>query len=152
MLDQPSRFITSTLIHGDFGHLLQNLGGLIIFRSILKQLGLINKYFVLVLIVILIPTSTIFAWLWEIKIIANIDYAMLGFSGVIFGLNAFLLLASIQGKRYWIGMKLGLKQNLEARQTMIVLTIIGQVWSFLPGVSLVGHEAGFLAGAMIYLF
>jgi len=34
---------------------------------------------------------------------------------------------------------------------MMVLTGIGIIWSLLPGISLLGHLAGFIAGALLFL-
>ena len=48
-------------------------------------------------------------------------------------------------------LKIDLTKNQQIRQTMIVLTGIGIAWSLLPGISLLGHLAGFIAGALLFL-
>ena len=75
----------------------------------------------------------------------------IGFSGILYGVNAFILLASIYEKQRFIGLKIDLKKNQQIRQTMIVLTGIGIAWSLLPGISLLGHLAGFIAGVLLFL-
>ena len=34
---------------------------------------------------------------------------------------------------------------------MIVLTVIGQVWTLMGGVSVVGHQSGLVAGLLLFL-
>ncbi len=75
----------------------------------------------------------------------------LGFSGILYGIDAFILLASIYGKERFLKLKIDLRKNQQVRQTIIVLTGVGIAWSFLPGISLPGHLAGFIAGALLFL-
>ena len=131
--DQPYRIFTSILIHADLNHLLSNLGGIIITRYFLN-------FFII--------------WVYEnilsyFKIYPN--YAALGFSGIIYALFGFLLLASCYGKEYFLGKEIGFKSNYEVQQMSKTICPIGLFLSFLPGVSLLGHLSGFIAGCFLFL-
>ena len=151
MLDQPHRFLTNALIHIDGRHLLTNLFGIVIGRAILMQLGMKSKYLFALLVAILIPLSSFLQWMWEVVIASNLNAASLGFSGVIYGIDAFLLLSAVKGKDTFIKMPINLAKNSQAQQTMIVLTVMGQIWNFTGGVSVVGHQSGLVAGMLLFL-
>ena len=75
----------------------------------------------------------------------------LGFSAILYGIYAFILLASIYGKQTFLGVQIGLRSNYQCRQIMTVLTVMGVLYSFGPGISLIGHLSGFAAGAILFL-
>ena len=147
---EPHRFFTSTIIHADAEHLLLNLGGIVVARAIFKRLGMRNNYLFLLLTMFLIPSSTLLMWIWE-RVVFNRNSAALGFSGVIYGIDAFLLLCGIYGKNRFFGIPINIYKNYQVQQSMIVLTIIGQIWNFSGGVSIVGHNSGFVAGIILFL-
>ncbi len=135
--DQPYRIFTSILIHADLNHLLSNLGGIIITRYFLMRLGIESRFFYLKFILICSFLNFFIIWIYE-KILSYFinfypNYAALGFSGIIYALFGFLLLTSFYGKSHFLGNKIGLKS------------------SFLPGVSLLGHLSGFIAGCFLFL-
>ena len=147
---EPHRFFTSTIIHADAEHLLLNLGGIIVARAIFKRLGMRNNYLFLLLTIFLIPSSTLLMWIWE-EVVSNPNSAALGFSGVIYGVNAFLLLCAIYGKNRFFRIPINIYKNYQVQQSMIVLTIIGQIWNYSGGVSILGHNSGFVAGIVLFL-
>ena len=151
MLYQPHRFFTSALVHMDGRHLLTNLFGVVIARAIFMQLGMRSKYLFAVLVALLIPLSSILQWFWEAIISSQLNAASLGFSGVVYGIDAFLLLAAMKGKDKFVKIPINLLRNYQAQQTMIVLTILGQVWNFIGGGSVVGHQSGLVAGLLLFL-
>ena len=151
LLLQPHRIITNHFIHLDFGHLLSNTIGIVIARYFLRMLGLSNKLFFIMLISLLMPLQVLFHWFFDIFIINNPMSISAGLSGVLFGVDAFILLASVYGKYRFMGVEIGLVKNYQARQTLIVLTGFSVVYSFLPGVSLIGHLTGFIAGSLLFL-
>lgn len=151
MLNQPHRFFTNSLIHADGGHLFTNLFGIVVARAIFMQIGMRSKYLFLLLVVILIPLSSTLQWSWEVVIASNPNAASLGFSGVIYGVDAFLLLCAMNGKEKFMQIPININSNYQAQQTMIALTVIGQVWNFMGGVSVVGHQSGFVAGMLLFL-
>ena len=153
--DQPYRVFTSILVHADLNHLLSNLGGIIITRYFLMRLGIESKFFYLKFILICTFLNFFIIWIYE-KILSysfNVypNYAALGFSGIIYGLFGFLLLTSFYGKSYFLGKKIGLKSSYEVQKMSKTICLIGLIFSFLPGVSLLGHVSGFIAGCFLFL-
>ena len=153
--DQPYRILTSILIHADLNHLLSNLGGIIITRYFLMRLGIESRFFYLKFILICPFLNFFVIWIYE-KILSyffNVypNYAALGFSGIIYALFGFLLLTSFYGKSYFLGKKIGLKSNYEVQKMLKTICLIGLIFSFFPGVSLLGHLSGFIAGCFLFL-
>jgi len=153
--DQPHRIFTSILIHADLNHLLSNLGGIIITRYFLMRLRIKSKFFYMKFILISSFLNFFIIWIYE-KILAYFfyifpNYAALGFSGIIYALFGFILLTSFYGKNYFLGEKIGLKSNYEVQRMSKTICLIGLIFSFLPGVSLLGHLSGFIAGCFLFL-
>ena len=152
--DQPHRIFTSILIHADLNHLLSNLGGIIITRYFLMRLGIKSRFFYLKFVFICSFLNFFIIWVYE-KILSffNIfpNYAALGFSGIIYALFGFLLLTSFYGKSHFLGKKIGLKSNYQVQKMSKTICLIGLIFSFLPGVSLLGHLSGFIAGCFLFL-
>ena len=153
--DQPYRIFSSILVHADLNHLLSNLGGIIITRYFLMRLGIESRFFYLKFILICPFLNFIILWLCE-KILLyffNIypNYTSLGFSGIIYALLGFLLLTSFYGKTYFLGKKIGLKSNNEVQKMLKIICFIGLIFSFSPGVSLLGHMTGFISGCFLFL-
>ena len=153
--DQPYRIFTSILVHADLNHLLSNLGGIIITRYFLMKLDIESRFFYLEFIVICSFFNFFIIWFYEknLSYFFNIypNYAALGFSGIIYALFGFLLLTSFYGKKYFLGKKIGLKSNYEVQKMSRAICFIGLIFSFLPGVSLLGHTSGFVAGCVLFL-
>ena len=153
--DQPYRIFTSILIHADLNHLLSNLGGIIITRYFLMRLGIESRFFYPKFILICPFLNFFITWLYEriLLYFLNIypNYAALGFSGVIYALFGFLLLTSFYGKSNFLGKKIGLKSNYEVQKMLKTICVIGLIFSFLPGVSLLGHISGFITGCFLFL-
>ena len=153
--DQPYRIFTSILIHADLNHLLSNLGGIIITRYFLMRLGIESRSFYLKFILICSFLNFLIIWIYE-KILSSFfnvypNYAALGFSGIIYALFGFLLLTSFYGKKYFLGKEIGFKSNYEVHKMSKTICLIGLIFSFLPGVSLLGHLSGFIAGCFLFL-
>ena len=152
--DQPFRIFTSILIHADLNHLLSNLGGIIITRYFLMRIGIKSRFFYLKFILICSFLNFFIIWVYE-KILSyfNIypNYASLGFSGIIYALFGFSLLTSFYGKKYFLGKEIGFRSNYEVQKMSKTICLIGLIFSFLPGVSLLGHLSGFIAGCFLFL-
>jgi len=151
LLIEPYRIITTHFIHADAKHLLANTFGIVVARYCLKALRLKGDFFFLLLVGLLIPFQTLIFWLMDIFFFRNPMSLALGFSGIIYGIDAFILLASIYGKQTFVGLNIDLIKDQQIKQTMIILTGAGIAWSFMPGISLLGHLAGFIAGALLFL-
>ena len=153
--DQPHRIFGSTLIHADLNHLISNLGGIIITRYFLIRLGIESRFFYPKFIFICSFINFFIIWVYE-KILSYFlnfypNYAALGFSGIIYALFGFLLLSSFYGKKYFLGKKIGFKSNYEVQKMSKTICFMGLIFSFLPGVSLLGHLSGFIAGCFLFL-
>ena len=153
--DQPYRIFTSILVHADLNHLLSNIGGIIITRYFLMRLGIESRFFYLKFILICSFLNFFIIWFYE-KILSYFlnfypNYAALGFSGIIYALLGFLLLTSFYGKKYFLGKEIGFKSNYEVQKMSKTICLIGLIFSFLPGVSLLGHLSGFIAGCFLFL-
>ena len=151
LLTEPYRIITTHFFHGDAQHLLANTFGIVVARYCLKELNLKNNFLFLLLITFLIPLQTITFWLTDILIFKNQMSLAIGFSGILYGIDAFILLSSIFGKQRFLCIQIGLRKNKHIRQTIIVLTCLGIIWSLLPEISLMGHLAGLVAGSFLFL-
>ena len=93
---EPYRIITSHFFHGDFNHLLANISGIIVARYFLKSLSLQSDYFFLAFIVLIMPLQAFICWCVDILVYRNPMSLAIGFSGFLFGIDAFILYASIK--------------------------------------------------------
>ena len=153
--DQPYRIFTSILVHADLNHLLSNLGWIIITRYFLMRLGIDRRFFYLEFIFICSFLNFFIIWVYEKTLTYFLNYypnyAALGFSGIIYALFGFLLLTSFYGKKYFLGKEIGFKSNFEVQKMSKTICLMGLIFSFLPGVSLLGHISGFIAGCFLFL-
>ena len=153
--DQPYRIFTAILVHADLNHLLSNLGGIIITRYFLIRLGIKSRFFYLKFILICSFLNFFITWIYEKTLLFFFyiypNYAALGFSGIIYALFGFLLLTSFYGKSHFLGKKIGLKSNYEVQKMSKTICLIGLIFSFFPGISLLGHISGFLTGCFLFL-
>jgi len=153
--DQPYRIFSSILIHADLNHLLSNVSGIIITRYFFFRLGISSRFFYLQFILICSFLNFFIIWLYE-KILSYFfnfypNYATLGFSGIIYASFGFLLLTSFYGKSFFLGKEIGLKSNYEVQKMSRTICLIGLIFSLLPGVSLLAHISGFVAGCFLFL-
>jgi len=147
---EPYRIITSHFFHGDFNHLLANISGIIVARYFLKSLSLQSDYFFLAFIVLIIPLQSFICWCIDILVYRNPMSLAIGFSGVLFGIDAFILMTTIYGKKKFVYIGCELKKDSRLLKSISVLTGIGIIWAFLPGISLLGHMSGILAGFILF--
>tara|TARA_Y100001968_G_scaffold74101_1_gene65515 strand:- start:5754 stop:6341 length:588 start_codon:yes stop_codon:yes gene_type:complete len=151
ILFEPYRVVTFHFFHGDFNHLLANISGILIARYFLKSLGLKNNSFFIVFICFVIPLQSLILWSVDIFVYRNLISRAIGFSGVLLGIDAFILLTTIYGKKRFFLIECDLKRSYQFFKSMALLTGFFLLWSFLPGVSLLGHLSGFVAGALLFL-
>ena len=147
---EPYRIITSHFFHGDINHLLANISGIIVARYFLKSLGLQSNYFFLSFILLIMPLQIFICWCVDILVYRNPMSLTIGFSGVLFGIDAFILMTTIYGKKKFINLKCELKKDLRLLNSISILTGLGIIWSFLPGISLIGHLSGLFAGFLLF--
>tara|TARA_Y100001968_G_scaffold301912_1_gene314672 strand:- start:476 stop:1063 length:588 start_codon:yes stop_codon:yes gene_type:complete len=147
---EPYRIFTSHFFHGDFNHLLANISGIIVARYFLKSLRLESDFFFLAFIALIIPLQTLISWYIDIFVNSNPMSLAIGFSGVLFGMYAFILMTTIFGKKNFLFIRCKLRKNPRLLKSITVLTGIGIIWSLMPGVSLIGHISGLLSGFLLF--
>ncbi|AAQ00265.1 MULTISPECIES: rhomboid family intramembrane serine protease [Prochlorococcus] len=152
LLLEPYRIISTHFIHADLRHLLANAFGIVVVRYFFMQLRLKSSSLFIVLLLLLIPIQSFLQWVLDIYLINNPLSMLIGFSGLLYGVDAFILLSSIYGKNNFLHFDIGLSRNLQVRNAMSVLTGLGFIFSLFPRVSLSGHFTGFLAGLILFLF
>ena len=150
MFFEPYRIITSHFFHSNFNHLLANISGIIVARYFLKSLSLQSDYFFLAFIILIMPLQAFIFWCFDILLYRNHMSLAIGFSGVLFAIDAFILMTTIYGKKKFIYIRCGLKNDPKLLKSISLLTSIGIIWSFLPGISLLGHISGLLAGFILF--
>ena len=74
----------------------------------------------------------------------------IGFSGILFGIDAFILMTTKYGKKRFLFLKCEMKNNPKLFKSIALLTVIGIIWSFLPGISLLGHISGLFGGFLLF--
>ena len=153
--NQPFRIFSSILIHKNSNHLLSNLGGIIMIRYFLMKLELKSSKFFLKFILLSVFINFLTIWIIE-RILFNFfeiipNYASCGFSGIIYAFFGFLLLSSYYGKSYFLNSYIYLKKNNEIHEILKIICSISLIFSFLPGISLIGHLSGFIAGLLIFI-
>ena len=150
LFDEPYRIITSHFFHGNFNHLLANISGIIVARYFLKSLNLQSHYFFIAFIALTMPLQSIICWFVDIFVYKNAMSLSIGFSGVLFGIDAFILMTTIYGKKKFIYIKCDLLKDPRLLQSISLLTGLGIIWSFQPGISLVGHMSGLFSGFLLF--
>ena len=150
IIKEPYRIISYCFVHKDFNHLLSNLFGIVVVRYCFLNLNLKNKYLFLYLIILLIPSQTVFLLILDNFLTYNYNHLLVGFSGVLFGSYSFILLSSFAGKKNILNIFIDLKKNNEIKKLMIVFLSLGIIYSLIPSISLSGHLAGIVSGFIIF--
>ena len=150
LLAEPYRIITSHFFHGDINHLLANVSGIIVVRYFLKALRLRSDYFLFAFIALMIPLQTFIFWCVDILVYRNPMSLSIGFSGILFGIDSFILMTTIYGKKRFFFIKCEMKKDLRLFESISLLTVMGIIWSFLPGISLLGHMSGLVGGLILF--
>ena len=133
-------------------HLLANISGIIIARYFFKVLRLKSNNFFVVLILFLIPIQSLILFCIDIFAFKNPMSLAIGFSGILYGIDSFILMTTIFGKKSFIGIQCNFHRNFKLLRSISVLTFVGIIWSFLPGISLMGHLSGLLSGILLFFF
>ena len=149
---EPYRIITAHFMHADFSHLLANIFGIVISRYFLNLLGLRDNYLFLILIITIMPLQSSMQWFIDYQIMRNPYSLGYGFSGVIYGVQSFILLSSLYGKDNFLCLNIKLQRNYRVRTTITLMIALGLTFSLLPGISLIGHSTGLIAGAILFMF
>ncbi len=151
LLSQPYRILTSHFIHHDFSHLLSNIFGIVVSRYFLKGLNSKKVFTFIMIIFVLIPLQPLICYMLDIYLFDNKLSISYGFSGIIFGLESFILLSSILGKEKIFNYNICLKKNRSITRTCLAIISMGFIYSLLPNISFIGHSTGFISGIITFL-
>ena len=149
LIKEPYRIFIYNFIHKDLNHLVSNIFGIIIIRYCFIKLKIKSSNLFNYLMILIIFLQTFILYLLDI-FFNNNDHFLIGFSGIIFGLNAYLMMASYFGSRKFFMKFIDLKRNYYIFRLNLFILSFGFIYSLLPGLSLEGHFCGALSGLIIF--
>ena len=150
LLKEPYRIFLYNFVHKDFNHLLSNIFGIVIIRYCFIKLKIksSNLFNYLTTLIIFLQTSLLY--LIDNFLLNNYDHYLIGFSGIIFGANAYLMMVSYFGSNKFFMTFIDLKKNYYIFRLNLFILSIGFIYSLLPGVSFEGHFCGALGGLIVF--
>jgi len=150
LIREPYRILLYNFIHKDLNHLLSNIFGIIIIRYCFLDLKInsINLFYYLTSLIIILQTFMLY--LIDNFLLNKYDHFLIGFSGIVFGVNAYLMMASFLGTNQFFFKFIGLKRNYHTFWLNLFILSFGFFFSLLPGISLEGHFCGALSGLIIF--
>ena len=150
LIKEPYRIFLYNFVHKDLNHLLSNIFGIIIIRYCFIHLKIksINLFYYLTILIIILQTFMLF--LIDNFLLNKYDHFLIGFSGIVFGVNAYLMMASYFGTNQFFMKFISLKRNYYIFRLNLFMLSFGFIYSLLPGISLQGHFCGALSGLIIF--
>ncbi len=150
LIKEPYRIFLYNFVHKDLNHLISNIFGIIIIRYCFIKLKIKSSNLLNYLIVLIIFLQTSILFLIDNFLLNKFDHFLIGFSGIIFGVNAYLIMASYFGASQFFMKFIGLKRNYYIFRLNLFILSFGFIYSLLPGVSIEGHFCGALSGLIIF--
>ena len=150
LIKEPYRILLYNFVHKDLNHLFSNIFGIIIIRYCFLDLKIksINLFYYLTTLIIILQTFMLY--LIDNFLLHRYDHFLIGFSGIVFGVNAYLMMASYFGTNQFFMKFIGLKRNYYIFRLNLFILSFGFFFSLLPGISLEGHFCGALSGLIIF--
>jgi len=150
LIKEPYRILLYNFVHKDLNHLFSNIFGIIIIRYCFLYLKIksINLFYYLTTLIIILQTFMLY--LIDNFLLNKYDHFLIGFSGIVFGVNAYLMMASFFGTNQFFIKFIGLKRNHHIFRLNLFILSFGFFFSLLPGISLEGHFCGALSGLIIF--
>ena len=150
LIKEPYRIFLYNFVHEDLNHLLSNIFGIIIIRYCFINLKIksINLFYYLTILIIILQTFMLF--LIDNFLLNKYDHFLIGFSGIVFGVNAYLMMASYFGTNQFFMKFISLKRNYYIFRLNLFILSFGFIYSLWPGISLQGHFCGALSGLIIF--
>jgi len=150
LIKEPHRILLYNFVHKDLNHLFSNFFGIIIIRYCFINLKIksINLFCYLTTLIIILQTFMLY--LIDNFLLNKYDHFLIGFSGIIFGVNAYLMMASYFGTNQFFMKFIGLKRNYYIFRLNLFILCFGFIYSLMPGISLEGHFCGALSGLIIF--
>ena len=150
LIKEPYRILLYNFVHKDLNHLVSNIFGIIIIRYCFIKLKINSSNLFYYLTILIIFLQTLMLYLIDNFLLNKYDHFLIGFSGIIFGVNAYLMMASYFGSNEFFIKFIGLKRNFYIFRLNLFILSFGLIYSFLPGISLEGHFCGLLSGLIIF--
>ena len=150
LIKEPYRIFLYNFVHKDLNHLVSNIFGIIIIRYCFINLKIksTNLFFYLTTLIIILQTFMLY--LIDNFLLNKYDHFLIGFSGIVFGVNAYLMMASYFGTNQFFMKFISLKRNYYIFRLNLFILSFGFIYSFFPGVSFQGHFCGALSGLIIF--
>ena len=98
----------------------------------------------------IIILQTFMLYLIDNFLLNKYDHFLIGFSGIVFGVNTYLMMASYFGTNQFFMKFIGLKRNYYIFRLNLFILSFGLMYSLMPGISLEGHFCGALSGLIIF--
>ena len=150
LIKEPYRILLYNFVHKDLNHLVSNVFGIIIIRYCFIKLKIKSSNLFYYLTILIIFLQTFILYLIDHFLVNKYDYFLIGFSGIVFGVNAYLMLVSYFGSNKFFNKFISLKRNYYIFRLNLLILSFGFIYSLLPGVSLKGHLSGALSGLIIF--
>ena len=150
LIKEPHRILLYNFVHKDLNHLFSNVFGIIIIRYcfINLEINSTNLFCYLTTLIIILQTSMLY--IIDNFLLNKYDHFLIGFSGILFGVNAYLMMASYSGINQFFMKFIGLKRNYYIFRLNLFILSFGLIYSLMPGISLEGHFCGLLSGLIIF--
>tara|TARA_Y100001933_G_scaffold140765_1_gene139658 strand:+ start:2283 stop:2912 length:630 start_codon:yes stop_codon:yes gene_type:complete len=150
LIKEPYRILLYNFVHKDLNHLVSNVFGIIIIRYCFIKLKIKSSNLFYYLTILIIFLQTFILYLIDHFLVNKYDYFLIGFSGIVFGVNAYLMLVSYFGSNKFFNKFISLKRNYYIFRLNLLILSFGFIYSLLPGVSLKGHLSGAISGLIIF--
>ena len=150
LINEPYRIFLYNFVHKDLNHLVSNIFGIIVIRYCFINLKIKSSNLFYYLTILIIFLQTFILYLIDNFLVNKYDYFLIGFSGIVFGVNAYLMLVSYFGSNQFFNKFISLKRNYYIFRLNLFILSFGFIYSLLPGVSLKGHLSGALSGLIIF--
>tara|TARA_Y100001978_G_scaffold107309_1_gene95876 strand:+ start:437 stop:1066 length:630 start_codon:yes stop_codon:yes gene_type:complete len=150
LIKEPYRILLYNFAHKDLNHLVSNVFGIIIIRYCFIKLKIKSSNLFYYLTILIIFLQTFILYLIDHFLVNKYDYFLIGFSGIVFGVNAYLMLVSYFGSNKFFNKFISLKRNYYIFRLNLFILSFGFIYSLLPGVSLKGHLSGAISGLIIF--
>ena len=150
LIKEPYRILLYNFVHKDLNHLFSNIFGIIIIRYCFLYLKIksINLFYYLTTLIIILQTFMLY--LIDNFLLNKYDHFLIGFSGIVFGVNAYLMMASYFGTNQFFMKCVNLKKNSYIFRLNLFILSFGFIYSLLPGISIKGHFCGAFSGLIIF--
>ena len=150
LIKEPHRILLYNFVHKDLNHLGSNIFGIIIIRYCFIKLKIKGNNLFYYLTILIIFLQTFMLYLVDNFLLNKYDHFLIGFSGIIFGVNAYLMMASYLGTDQFFMKFVDLKKNSYIFRLNLFILSFGFMYSLMPEISLEGHFCGALSGLIIF--